>query len=91
MIVKLALVAEVRLGLVADRVYPLLAVPTVRLLKVATPFFGVTVNVPPRPVPPTRVSVIGLVAEVTVFPLAFSTATWTAGVMSACVNAPVGC
>ena len=89
--VKLALVAEVRFGLVADSVYPLPAVLTVRLLKVAMPFCGVTVSVPARPVPPVRETVTGLVAEVTVFPLASSTVTWTAGVMVACVNAFVGC
>jgi len=56
LMVKLVLVAEVRLGLLADRVY-VPAVLTVRLLKVATPFCGVAVNVPARPVPPTRASV----------------------------------
>jgi hypothetical protein len=90
LMVKLVLVAEVRLGLLADRV-SVPAVLTVRLLKVATPFCGVAVNVPPRPVPPTRASVIGLVAEVTGFPLLSSTATVTAGEMVAPVKALVGC
>jgi hypothetical protein len=88
--VKPALAAEVRLGLLADRVY-VPAVLTVRLLKVATPFCGVAVNVPARPVPPTRASVTGLVAEVTGFPLLSSTATVTAGEMVAPVAALVGC
>jgi hypothetical protein len=91
LIVKLALVAEVRFGLVAESVYPLPAVLTVRLLKVATPFWGMAVSVPARPVPPARESVTGFVAEVTVFPLASSTVTWTPGVIVAFVNAFVGC
>ena len=90
LMVKLVLVAEVRLGLLADRVY-VPAVLAVRLLKVAAPFCGVAVSVPPRPVPPTRASVTGLVAEVTGFPLLSSTATVTAGEMVAPVNALVGC
>jgi hypothetical protein len=90
LMVKLVLVAEVRLGLLADRVY-VPAVPTLRLLNVATPFCGVAVNVPARPVPPTRASVTGLVAEVTGFPLLSSTATVTAGEMVAPVEALVGC
>ena len=88
--VKLVLVAEVRLGLLADRVY-VPAVLTVRLLKVATPFCGVAVKVPARPVPPTRATVTGLVAEVTGFPFLSSTATVTAGEMVAPVKAVVGC
>jgi hypothetical protein len=67
------------------------AVLTVRLLKVATPFCGAAVKVPARPVPPTRASVTGLVAEVTGFPLLSSTATVTAGEMVAPVKALVGC
>ena len=51
-----------------------------RLLNVATPFRGVAVRVPPRPVPPTRASVTGLVAVVTTVPLLSSTNTWIAGV-----------
>jgi hypothetical protein len=90
LMVKLVLVAEVRLGLLPDRVY-VPAVLTVRVLKVATPFCGVAVNVPARPVPPTRASVTGLVAEVTGFPLLSSTATVTAGEMVALVKALVGC
>ena len=82
LMVKLVLVAEVRLGLLADRVY-VPAVLTVRLLKVATPFCGVAVNAPARPVPPTRASVTGLVAVVTTVPLLSSTDTWTAGVIVA--------
>ena len=54
LMVKLVLVAEVRLALLADRVY-VPAVPTVRLLKVATPFCGVAVSVPPEgQVPPYK-------------------------------------
>jgi hypothetical protein len=64
---------------------------TERLLKVATPFWGVTVSVPPRPVPPTRASVTGFVAVVTTVPLLSSTDTWTAGVIVAPVNAFEGC
>jgi hypothetical protein len=90
LMVKLVLVAEVRLGLLADRVYVPAAL-TLRLLKVATPFCGVAVNVPAKPVPPTRVSVHALVAEVTGFPLLSSTATVTAGEMVAPVEALVGC
>jgi hypothetical protein len=90
LMVKLVLVAEVRLGLLADRVY-VPAVLTLRLLNVATPFCGVAVNVPAKPVPPTRVSVHALVAEVTGFPLLSSTATVTAGEMVAPVEALVGC
>ena len=77
---NLVLVAEVSPGLVADSVYPIPAVLTVRLLKVAMPFWGVMLGVPPRPVaPPERLSLIGFVAEETTFPLASSTATVTAG------------
>jgi hypothetical protein len=90
LMVKLVLVAEVRLGLLADRVY-VPAVLTVRLLKVATPFCGAAVKVPARPVPAARASVTGLVAEVTGFPLLSSTATVTAGEMVAPVKALVGC
>jgi hypothetical protein len=90
LMVKLVLVAEVRLGLLADRVYVPAAL-TVRVLKVATPFCGVAVNVPARPEPPTRASVTGLVAEVTGFPLLSSTATVTAGEMVAPVKVVVGC
>ena len=63
---------------------------TLRLLKVAMPFFGMTLNVPARPVPPTRVSVTGLTAVVTVFPLLSSTTTVTAGAIVAPVDAFVG-
>ena len=73
--VKLALVAETRPGLVAESVYPAPAIPTVRLLKVAIPFCGAAVNVPARLVPPVRVSVTGSVAVVTTVPLLSSTAT----------------
>ncbi len=75
LIAKLVLVADVRLGLVADKVYPAPAALTMRSLKVATPFCGVTVSVPPRPVPPARASVIGLLALVSGFPFASSTTT----------------
>jgi hypothetical protein len=88
--VKPALVAEVRLGLLADRVY-VPAVLMVRLLKVATPFCGVSVNVPARPVPPTRASVTGFVAVVITLPLPSSTDTWTAGVIIAPVDPFEGC
>ena len=73
--VKLVLVAGARPGLVAESVYPAPAAFTLRLLKVATPFRGVAVNVPARPVPPVRVSVTGSVALATTFPLLSSTAT----------------
>src|ERR1700744_2692013 len=88
--VKLALVAKVNPALDARNVYPP-ALLTLRSLKVATPFCEETVSVPFRPVPPERVSVIGLVAPWTALPLASSTTTWTAGVRVACVNAFIGC
>jgi hypothetical protein len=88
--VKLLLAAGVRPALVAARV-KVPALPTLRFLKVAMPFCGVAVNVPPRPVPPPRASVTGLVAVVTVFPLLSCTATVTAGVIVAPVVALVGC
>jgi hypothetical protein len=78
--VNLVLVEEVSPGLVANSVYPVPAVLTVRLLKVAMPFWGVTLNVPPRPVAlPERLSLIGFVADERTFPLASLTATLTAG------------
>src|SRR5580700_11887239 len=55
------------------------------------PFCGVAVSVPVRPVPEVRESVTGLVAVVTVFPLLSCTATVTAGVMVAPVEAFEGC
>jgi hypothetical protein len=55
------------------------------------PFCGVAVKVPARPVPAARATVIGLVAEVTGFPLLSSTATVTAGEMVVPVNAFEGC
>ena len=90
--VKLALVAEARAALVAERVYPLPAVPMVRLLKVAMPFLAAMVSVPPKFVlTPARLSLTGLLAEETMLPLASSTATVTAGAITACVNAFEGC
>ena len=88
---KLALVAELRFGLPADRVYPLPAVLTLRSLKVAMPFCGVAVSVPPKPLPPARARVIGLVAADTTLPLTSSTATWTAGEIVAPARALEGC
>jgi hypothetical protein len=61
------------------------------LLKVATPFCGVTVSVPARPVPLVRATVTGLVALVKALPLASSTATWTAGEIATPANAFEGC
>ena len=61
------------------------------MLKAATPFVGTAVSVPERPVPPTRASVIGLVAVVTGLPLLSSTATWTAGEVVLPTGALVGC
>jgi hypothetical protein len=91
-IVKLVLVAEVSPGLVADIVYPIPAVLTIRLVKVAMPFWGTTVNVPARPVVlPERLSLTGFVADETRFPLTSSTATVTAGEIVAWVSAFVGC
>jgi hypothetical protein len=90
--VNLVLVAEVNRGPVAESVYPIPAVLTVKLLKVAMPLWGVTLNVPPRPAAlPERLSLIGFVAEETTFPLASSTATLTAGEITACVDALEGC
>src|SRR5580658_610605 len=88
--VKLLLVAEVRPALVADRV-KVPALPTLRLAKVATPFCGVAVNVPAKPVPPPSASVTGLVAVVTVLPLLSCSTTVTAGVIVAPVDALEGC
>jgi hypothetical protein len=75
LMVKLMLVVEARLGPLATSVYPLPAVFTVRLLKVATPFRGAAVNVPARLVPPVSESVTGSAAVVTTFPVLSSTAT----------------
>ena len=69
------LVAGRRFALAAVSVNPVLAALTLRLLKVATPFRGLTVSVPPRPVPPAREMVIGLAAVVTAFPLESCTST----------------
>src|ERR1700679_4348524 len=55
------------------------------------PFCGVAVSVPVRPVPVVRASVTGLAAVVTVLPLLSCTATVTAGVMVAPVEALEGC
>jgi hypothetical protein len=88
---KATLVAEVRFGLAANRVSPVAAVLTARSLNVATPFCGVTVSVPPRPVPPARVRLIGLVAVGTALPFASSTTTCTAGARVAPVIALEGC
>ncbi len=88
---KGVLVAGWRFVLLAMSVNPLPAVLTLRLLKVATPFCGLTVTVPPRPVPPARAMVIGLAAVVTTFPLESSTSTWTAGEMVAPACALDGC
>src|ERR1700761_6454477 len=62
-----------------------------RLLKVATPFCGVAVNVPVRPVPPLSARVTGLVAVVTVLPLLSCSTTVTAGLMVAPADAFDGC
>ena len=76
LMVKLMLVVEARAGLLATSVYPLPAVLTVRLLKVAMPFCGVAVHCAPcSPAEDTRVSVTGFVAVVAAFPLLSSTAT----------------
>ena len=61
------------------------------LLKVVTPFDGVTASVPPRPVPLTRVRATGFDAFGTGFPLASSTVTVMAGDIAAPVNAFEGC
>jgi hypothetical protein len=87
---KLALVADCRPELVACRVY-VPALLTLRLVKDATPFCGVTVSVPLRPDPLDSRSVIGLLAPWTAFPFESSTTTWTAGVIVACVRAFIGC
>ncbi len=55
------------------------------------PFCGATVSVPPRPVPPIKASVTGLVAVVTMFPPPSSTATCIAGEIVAPVSAFDGC
>ena len=62
-----------------------------RLLNVATPFLGVAVSVPVRPLPLVRARVTGFVADATVFPLLSWTATVTAGDMVAPVKAFEGC
>jgi hypothetical protein len=89
---KRALVAEAKPALVAESAYPLPVVPTVRLLKVAMPFTGMTLSLPPKlTVLPTRLSITGLLVEETMLPLASSTATVTAGEITACVDAFEGC
>src|SRR5580704_3427145 len=88
---KAVLVAGRRFELAAVSVNPVPAALTLRLLKVATPFCGLTVSVPPKPVPPAREMVIGLAAVVTTFPLESCTSTWTAGEMVAPVCAFDGC
>jgi hypothetical protein len=89
---KLTLVAEARAVLVAESVYPLPAVATVGLLKVATPFWGVTINVPPKAAGfPERPSLIGFVADEIMLPLVSSIATVTAGEIAARADAFVGC
>ena len=89
--VKLVLVAEVRPGLLANNMYPLPAVLMVRLLKVATPLSAGAVSVPPRPLPFVRLRVTESLPADTTFPLAFSTATCTAGEIVAWVRAFEGC
>ena len=64
---------------------------TLSVLNVATPFCGVTVSVPARPVPLVRASVTGLVAAVTVLPLLSSIATVTAGAIVTPAVALEGC
>ena len=92
LMVKLMLVVEARVGLLATNVYPLPAVLTVRLLKVAMPFCGVAVHCAPcPPAADTRVSVTGFVAVVAAFPLLSSTATSTAGEIAAPTAAFEGC
>jgi hypothetical protein len=88
--VKFVLIADVRFGLVAERV-KVPAVLALRLLKVAMPFCGVAVSVPVRPVPVVRATVTGLVADGTGFPLLSSTTTVTAGAIVAPVTAFEGC
>ena len=61
-----------------------------RLLNVATPFLGVAVSVPARPLPLVRARVTGFVADVRVFPLLSWMATVTAE-MVAPVKAFEGC
>src|SRR3984957_15877420 len=63
-----------------------------RLLKVATPFCGVTTSVPERgPVPPTRESWPESFERGTKFPLQSSTATVTAGAIVVWATALEGC
>jgi hypothetical protein len=90
LMVKPALIADVRFGLAAESV-KVPALLAVRLLKVAIPFCGVAVSVPVRPVPPARVRETGLVAVGTGFPLLSSTTTVTAGEIVAPVRALEGC
>ena len=90
LMVKPRLAAGIRPVLVAARV-KVPALLTLRLLKVAMPLLGTTLNVPRRPLPPTMVSVTGLTAVDTVFPLMSCTTTVTAGAIVAPVNAFVGC
>ena len=67
-------------SLLAKRARRLIAVELDRVLAAQLRLkFGMTLNVPVRPVPPTRVSVTGLTAVVTVFPLLSSTTTVTGG------------
>ena len=90
-VANVVLVAEVRPGLVAVNVYLFPGVPTVRLLKVATPFRAVICSVPPSAELPVRLICTKLVAVGSMFPAASSTATVTAGVIGAPVNAFEGC
>jgi hypothetical protein len=92
MTLNAALAAVANPALVAESVYPLPVVPMVRLLKVAMPFRGATLNVPPNVmVLPARFNFTGFLAEETMLPLASSTATVTAGEITVCVDAFEGC
>jgi hypothetical protein len=55
------------------------------------PLCGLTVSVPARPLPPARARVTGSLALTTVFPLASSTATLTAGEIVAFATEFEGC
>jgi hypothetical protein len=91
---KLLLVAPVRVVAEAVRVYPVPGLLTLRFAKVATPLAAATVVVPARvplagSVPIFTVMLV--VAVVTVLPWASWTATCTAGVIAAPTAALLGC
>jgi hypothetical protein len=93
-ILKVLLVAAVRLPLVALRVYPVPVLLTLKSLNVATPLTALMIVVPdsvPLPGLVPMATVIEAVEEVTVFPPASCTTTVTTGDMSTPAAALLGC